>query len=201
MHAYSVYEAMPDRSYIKLVQALGKTSSYQRRIEYWASAYDWQARVVAYDIAQREKLRAQRDADDAKRHDRQLARELRRDDQRAEMDDQRAFVFGQEWARVLKVINFRLDRTDKHGNPTPDIKGLVGLVALLKLSLDEQRVALGGAAQPLDLARMAQDINSAAGIAMAREIMKQMGATSETRDAIALALLAETQADASLTTR
>lgn len=195
--AYELYASMPDRSYSKLAELLKKPPSYKRMIALWASQFEWQARIVEYDLAQRDKARAQRDADEAARHQRQIEREKRREAQRAKMDDQRAQVFEAQWAMTLKLINERLGiGPNAKPNAKPNLRGLVGLVALVKLSLDEQVRALGGDVGNLDLTSIARGINSAAGIAMAREIMANLQGDANTRDAVALALLAEAQADA-----
>lgn len=137
--AFTVYcELGPDRSLALLAEKLyAKRGQNLAQLKLWSAAHNWQERVAAYDAAQRDRERAQREAAEAERARRKLERDIRREAAREAMDDARAKVFGAEWAKVLKAINEKIDAND--------VKGLVGLTQLMARALDEERLSLGSA--------------------------------------------------------
>lgn len=140
--SFAQYVAMgEDRSLDKLAKLLygdtTKTTSKRHQLAVWSSKFAWVTRSQQYDSALRAEEQATRAKAEADRIRRKALREEKRAEQRERMDDNRASIFGNEWARVLKLLNERIEKGD--------IKGLVGLTTLLKTALDEERLALGGA--------------------------------------------------------
>jgi len=169
--AYAAYEAMgPDRSLRILADKIGTKLA---QLGLWSKKYAWQARVAAYDADQIVRTQAQQRKFEAERARRKAERELRRDEQRDKMEDVRVLAFGPEWVQVLRRINKRLE--------DDETRGLVGLVSLLKTSLDEERQSLGGATQTVALSGQMsiqheyafQDDPEAA--ELARTLMRRMG--------------------------
>lgn len=141
--AYALYEAMgPERSLAKVAggfgQSVGKVLVGRLpTLERWSAAYGWVERAAAADMRQIARERQEREAAEAKHRQRKYERELRREEAREKMDDDRATVMRGEWPKVLKTINEKVD--------DGEMRGLLGLVQLLRLALDEERLSLGSA--------------------------------------------------------
>lgn len=130
-----------ERSLVKVCHSLGKKPGYVVQLQEWSAKYAWQSRCAAYDAAQREQEKAQLEAEEAIRRKRKIARDIRRDDARARMDDERADIFRGQWAKTLKLINEKAE--------SGDVKGIMALTALLNRALDEERQSLGSPTQSI----------------------------------------------------
>jgi hypothetical protein len=131
-HAYC--ELGPTRSLEKVCERVQNETGKRPRLaslKEWSSKYNWVERAKQYDEEQREH-EARLKEQEAKRR---IAREERRARARERMEDERAEIYRAEHASVLRAINDKV----KSG----DTRGIVGLVSLLKVSLDEERTSLG----------------------------------------------------------
>lgn len=138
--AFMQYQAMgPERSYKKLCVVLGKGPGYIRAVERWASAFNWQERVKAHDLAiaqkqAEEQERARLAADDEKRRAR--AAEIEN------MHKRHALIATTHQARAMSVLEKLIDAEEVSASAA---------ISLLRTSVEMERTARGENAQRLEV--------------------------------------------------
>jgi hypothetical protein len=202
--AYAAYEAMgEDRSLDKLRRLLETDPQWShngtkkapdiKSLKKWSVQYAWQDRAAAYDAAALDRERAERERAERMRARRRAERDMRREEERERMDDERAPIMRATWMRTLDDINQRMRQGET--------RGLVGLVALLKHAMDEERLCRGGATtinEQRVTGKDGESLMTPVGEAIAAALLLRMGNAPQTRDTLATALLQEASDDASI---